>query len=91
MSEGARSHRASGVVIRLGSDNDADAAGEIAAQAYLFDALVSQDSPYLPELRDAGRRIANAELWVATVDGRLAGLGHVLPARLVVSRARGRR
>jgi ribosomal protein S18 acetylase RimI-like enzyme len=61
------------VQIRTAVPADYPAVAELTAAVYLADGLVSADSPYLAELRDAERRAGQAELVVAVRDGRVIG------------------
>ncbi|WP_263732511.1 GNAT family N-acetyltransferase [Cellulomonas sp. SG140] len=66
------------VTVRVASEDDEQAAGELTAQAYQADGLLLDADPYADELRDAHRRAVEARLLVATVptgDGREAVVG----------------
>ncbi|WP_230684791.1 hypothetical protein [Cellulomonas sp. JZ18] len=58
-----------GLRVRRAGLQDADALGALVADVYLADGLVPAGSPYLAELRDAARRIAQAHVLVATTRG----------------------
>lgn len=52
-------------VVRPARPDEADAVGELTVEAYATDELVRSDSGYVHELRDAPRRMREAELLVA--------------------------
>lgn len=55
--------------VRRAGAADADALGALVADVYVQDGLVPPSSPYVAELRDAARRVAQAHVLVATVPG----------------------
>ncbi|WP_246036918.1 GNAT family N-acetyltransferase [Cellulomonas telluris] len=57
------------VRVRRARPEDADALGALVADVYVRDGLVPPTSPYVAELRDAARRVAQAHVLVATVPG----------------------
>ncbi|MER5635726.1 N-acetyltransferase [Kitasatospora sp. NPDC002227] len=61
------------IVIRPAREEDLEGAGAVTVEAFVGDGHTDPDSPYVELLRDARRRLAEAELFVA-VDGA----GHVL-------------
>lgn len=54
-------------VIRVATDADFAAAGQLTAEAYLADGLIGDDDGYLGELLDAARRAREATLLVAVL------------------------
>ncbi|MFJ6072403.1 GNAT family N-acetyltransferase [Streptomyces sp. NPDC093065] len=62
-------------VIRRATAEEYDTLGEITAQAYLRDGLLDfgESDAYLDELRDVGKRAADAEVLVAAADGPVLG------------------
>ena len=54
-----------GVTVRLARPADYAFAGALAFEAYAIDGLLDDDSDYAADLRDAGRRAEDAELFVA--------------------------
>jgi GNAT superfamily N-acetyltransferase len=61
------------VVIRLACDDELDTVGRLTADTYVSDGFIRPDNPYADVLRDAADRAANAELWVAVLDGDPVG------------------
>ena len=59
--------------IHLARADEAEVAGEITRSAYVGDGFMPADDPYTHHLADAPRRAAEAELWVATENGRVLG------------------
>ncbi|UIX30881.1 GNAT family N-acetyltransferase [Streptomyces sp. GQFP] len=70
------------ILIRRALSEEYDVLGEITAQAYLRDGLLDfgESDGYLVELRDVGKRAADAEVLVAVADGRLLGGVTFVPA-----------
>ncbi|WP_052867833.1 GNAT family N-acetyltransferase [Streptomyces niger] len=70
------------VVIRRIRTEEHARLGEITAQAYLGDGLLTfgEDDAYLPVLRDVARRAAEAEVLVAVADGEVLGGVTFVPA-----------
>lgn len=69
--------------IRVARPDDVVAVGELTAEAYLADGLITDEDDYAAELRDAQRRADEATLLVATSptpDGREAVVGTITVA-----------
>jgi predicted N-acetyltransferase YhbS len=64
---------ASNIEIRLASDAELPAVGDLTVAAYVLDGHVQPDDDYVHRLRDAAARAAEAQLWVAVEDGHLLG------------------
>ncbi len=54
--------------VRLATEDDLDAVGEITVEAYRGEGLLEADAGYVDELADAARRAREAEVWVAVQD-----------------------
>jgi GNAT superfamily N-acetyltransferase len=61
------------IVIRLARDDDLNEVGRLTAETYLDEGFVRPGNPYVEVLRDAASRAAEAELWVAEIDGAIVG------------------
>jgi GNAT superfamily N-acetyltransferase len=61
------------VVIRRARADELDAVGRLTADTYVSDGFITSDNTYVEVLRDAASRAANAELWVAVLDGEVVG------------------
>lgn len=59
--------------VRKAEPSEYDKIGELTVEAYAGDGLIPPGSGYADELRDARRRAAEAELYVAVQDGELLG------------------
>lgn len=68
------------VTVRVAEAGDLARVGELTVQAYLADALVDPDHWYVEELRDAGRRAADATVLVAVDGGEVVGTITLAPA-----------
>jgi ribosomal protein S18 acetylase RimI-like enzyme len=61
------------VRVRPAHTDELERVGDITAAAYTHDGHVAEDDDYVAHLRDAATRGREAELYVALVDGVLAG------------------
>lgn len=61
------------VPVRPARPDEIDAAGDLAARAYLASGLLRPDDPYLADLRDARGRSEDSVVLVADAGGDLAG------------------
>lgn len=59
--------------VRLATEQEYEAIGQLTAAAYLSDGLLTPDDAYLPILHDAAARATKAQLWVAESGGELLG------------------
>lgn len=60
------------MLVRLATEADLVAAGEVTVAAYA-DFTLGPADPYIERLRDTASRLAEAELWVAEDGGRIVG------------------
>jgi ribosomal protein S18 acetylase RimI-like enzyme len=60
------------VELRLAAPADVVAVGDLTVRAYLHSGYVTADDAYVAQLRAAGHRLREAELWVATVGGTVS-------------------
>lgn len=73
---GARFNRepaGSARAVRRARREEANRIGELTLLAYAADGFISPDDDYAAELTDADGRLAEAEVWVATVAGAVRG------------------
>jgi GNAT superfamily N-acetyltransferase len=60
-------------IIRPIAAGEHDEVGRITVAAYVAEEYLIENDPYAEELADVRRRAADAEVWVAELDGRLVG------------------
>lgn len=60
-------------VIRRARPDELEAVGRLTVDAYVEGGVIPADAPYLAFLGDAGRRAAEADLWVAVDDRGVVG------------------
>jgi ribosomal protein S18 acetylase RimI-like enzyme len=61
------------LVVRPGRDHELAAVGELTFEAYAAEGFVDDADGYAAHLRDAAARARDAELYVAELDGEVAG------------------
>lgn len=59
--------------IRLAREDELAQVGRITLDAYVADGFLNENDDYARHLLDAADRAVNAEVWVATLNGSLAG------------------
>lgn len=69
-----------GIELRPAKADELDAVGRLTREVYVGDGYLPPSADYVRELADAAGRASGGELWVATVDGRLAGTVTFCPA-----------